>query len=121
METLFVLLYWPVAGLLILFASRALLRKGVGPWWNFLLICLPLWALSVGVFFSVRDVLHLHGRLLQMTGFVFGPHYVNGSYGFPYQFGAANCFYWSMEPVFRRLREDWRRKRAAKAALAAGE
>ncbi len=67
METLFVLLYWPVAGLLILLVSRALLRKGVGPWWNFLLICVPLWALSVGVFGSVIDLLHLHGRLLQIV------------------------------------------------------
>jgi hypothetical protein len=66
METLFVLLYWPVIGLLILFVSRRLLRKGVGPWWNFLLICVPLWALSLVVFGSVGERLHLHGRLVQM-------------------------------------------------------
>ncbi len=78
METLFVFLYWPVVGLLILFVSRALLGKGVGPWWNFLLVCLPLWALSIGAFFSVKGLLHLHGRLLQVTGVVYGPLYENG-------------------------------------------
>ena len=110
METLFVLLYWPVVGVLILFVSRALLRKGVGPWWNFLLISGPLWVLAVGVFFSVKDILHLHGRLLQIVGFVAGPYFVNGFYGFLYQFWIANCFYWST-PIFPNLREDWRRLR----------
>jgi len=120
-ETLFVWLYWPVVGLLILLASRAQLRKGVGPWWNFLLICLPLWALSIGIFFSVKDLLHLHGRLLQIVGFASGPYFVNGFYGALYQFWIANCLYWSTEPVFRRLREEWRKKKAAKAALAGAE
>jgi len=120
METLFVLLWWPVVGVLILFVSRALLRKGVGPWWNFLLICLPLWALSIGAFFSVKGFLHLHGLLLQIVGLVPSQR-VNGFYGTLYQFWIANCLYWSTEPVFRRLREDWRKKKVAKAAPAVGE
>jgi hypothetical protein len=120
METLFVLLYWPVVGVLILFVSRLLLRKGVGPWWNFLLVCLPLWALSVGVLYSVIGFLHLHGRLLQIVGFIASQH-VDGFYQFLYTFWMANCFYVSTEPVFRRLREDWRKKKATKAALAGGE
>ena len=125
METLFVLLYWPVMGLLILFASRALLRKGVGPWWNFLAICLPLWALSIGVFFSVKGLLHLHGRLQQIVGLASGPYFVNGFYAALYHFWIANCFYWSTEPVFRAIRrkaeERRKKKKAAKAALVGGE
>jgi hypothetical protein len=126
METLFVLLYWPVVGLLILFVCLALLRMGVGPWWNFLLISGPLWALSIGAFFSVKGFLHLHGLLLQIVGLVPSQR-VNGFYGTLYQFWLANCFYWST-PVFpnlweawRSLRKHWHRKKATKAALDAGE
>ena len=116
METLFVLLYWPLVGLLIQFATRALLQKGVGPWRNFLLICLPLWALSGVIFESAVRLLHLHGRLLQMVGYVASQR-GNAFYNFLYTLFVANCFYVSTEPVFR----AWRKKKAAKAALAAGE
>ncbi|MGP8259757.1 MAG: hypothetical protein ACLQM6_07370 [Acidobacteriaceae bacterium] len=124
METLFVLLYWPVVGVLSLFASRALLRKGVGPW-RAQLIYVPLWVLALALFFYVIHLLHLHGRLLQIVGFVASQH-IDGFYQFLYQFWIANCFYWST-PIFPNLREDWHRlkdwhrKKAAKAALAAGE
>jgi hypothetical protein len=121
METLFVLLYWPVVGVLILFVSRALLRKGIGPWWNLLLICVPLWALSIGVFFSVKDILHLHGRLLQMVGIVAGPHFENGFYGYLYELWMATwCCYVATEPAFQKIREESRKKKAAKAAQAGG-
>jgi hypothetical protein len=122
METLFVLLYWPASGVLILFVSRALLRKGVGPWWNFYLICIPLGLLSVCVFFFVKDILHLHGRLLQMVGFVAGPHFENGFYGALYEFWMAVwCCYVATEPPFLKIREERRKKKAATAALAASE
>jgi hypothetical protein len=119
METLFVLLYWPVMGLLILLVSRELLRKGIGPWWTEL-ICLVLGVLALGVFFSVKDILHLHGRLLQIVGFVASQH-IDGFYQALYQFWIAVwCVYVPTIPADRRIAEDRRKKKAAKAALAGG-
>ncbi|MGP8259758.1 MAG: hypothetical protein ACLQM6_07375 [Acidobacteriaceae bacterium] len=119
METLFVLLYWPVVGLLILFASRALLRKGVGPWWNLLLISVPLWVLSMVVFGSVIE--HLHGRLLQILygqGVSAFHHFL---YGLLYTLWVVVCLNLSLEPVGRRIREERRRKKAAEAKPAGME
>jgi len=114
------LLYWPVVGVLILFVSRALLRKGIGPWWNLLLICVPLWALSIGVFFSVKDILHLHGRLLQI---LYGEHVSareNFYYGLLYTLWIVGWLNVSTTPADRRIHEEKRKKKAAKAALADG-
>jgi hypothetical protein len=119
-ETLFALLWWPVAGALILFACRALLRKGVGPWWSEL-ICLPLWALAVVVFGFVGE--HLHdGRLVQILFYSQGVSAFHAALCQTlYAAWVAVCVGVSTRPADRRIAEERRKKKAAKAALAAGE
>jgi hypothetical protein len=121
METLFVLLYWPVVGLLILFVCLALLRMGVGPWWT-LLSCLLLWYLYMDAFDSVVEHLHLHGRLVQILGFVYGQRNASQVY-LPQLLYTLWTLVWlnvSTRPAFRRIHEERRKKKAAKAALAGG-
>lgn len=112
------LLYWPVAGALIRIPAMRLLRRGIGPWWILLLICVPLEALSMVVFFvSVGDLLHLHGRLVQILVYSQG---VSAFHAFLCQllymaWVALGIVDVPTKPVFRRIAEEKRKKKAAKA------
>jgi hypothetical protein len=128
METLFVLLYWPVAGALIAVVEWWLLRKGVRPLWMLLLIYLPLWCalwgISMAGFWSATRYLHLHGPLLQILGLVYDQQGGwNARYNFYYGLMSVLCIGASLGgfyPSDRRRDEERRRKKAAKAALAGG-
>jgi hypothetical protein len=80
METLFVLLYWPVVGLLLFFVTRRLLQMDVGRWWIILAIGPVFLGLAcAGLDFAVWRWT-VHGYRLHIWGYADGLNYDRGWY-----------------------------------------
>jgi hypothetical protein len=80
METLFVLLWWPVVGVLLFFVTRRLLQMGVGRWWIILAIGPVIFGLAcAGLDFAVWRWT-VHGYRLHIWGYTDGLNYDRGWY-----------------------------------------
>jgi hypothetical protein len=119
MTTLILLLYWPVVGLLIRQFSIRVLRREIGIRWIEYGIVYPLLALSIGVFLLVGE--HLHGGLMQTLYGQRVSSFHTALYQLLYAMWMIVCLLMSKEPINLKTSEKKRMKKAAQAALAAGE
>jgi hypothetical protein len=80
MEMLFVLLYWPVVGILLFFVTQRLLQIGAGRWWTILAIGPVILGLAcAGLDFAVWRWT-VHGFSLHIWGYADGFNCDRGRY-----------------------------------------